>query len=173
MLNYPECRIKYSHIHPDLGEAVYHVKDYPEIGAGKAPVYFHGDYVITESKKLLIADCVLKADSHLIIGAYDVMVNIPLNFWYIHSVGTVGFTTNNLPKNWWIGSKNAYGWNYTKVPPTIILPSKVRRLLGSLLDEETPAALVADHILSDLASWDSTLIYELENGRHNGSFWNW
>lgn len=164
--------------HAVTGERVMHIKDYPEIGdcfdltpRGSVPGYCGGDYAITESGELLMADCYIKADSHIIIGSYSLFVLAPRGIWFILAVGQVSGIGSNLPRNYWIGSREPFCHNLTHVPPTLIYPSKVRRLLAPLEKCDGPARLAARYILDDMDTWDGMLIYELENRRHDGSFW--
>lgn len=156
--------------HAETGERVYHVKDYPEIGdafdptpRGSVPGYCGGDYTITESGELLSADCYIKADGHLILGSYTLFVLAPSRLWYMRATGQVSGTS--LPRSYWLGSTPPFGHSFTKVPPTFIPPSKVRRLLAPLERCDGPARLAAEYVLADLGTWDDGLIWSLENKR--------
>ena len=162
--------------HAVTGERVMHIKDYPAIGdcfdltpRGSVPGYCGGDYAITESGELLSADCHIKADGHLILGSYTLFVLAPSRLWYMRATGQASGTS--LPRNYWLGSTPPFCHNLTHVPPTLIYPSKVRRLLAPLEKCEGPARLAARYVLDDMDTWDGMLIYELENRWHDGSFW--
>ena len=175
---FEQCRTYDAWTHAVTGERVMHIKDYPEIGdcfdltpRGSVPGYCGGDYAITENGRLLMADCYIKADSHIIIGSYSMFVLEPSRLWYMHATGQVSGIGSNLPRNYWIGSREPFGHNFTTIPPTLICPSKVRRLLAPLEKCDGPARLAARYVLDDMDTWDGMLIYELENRRHDGSFW--
>ena len=174
---FPKCRTYDAWTHAVTGERVYHVKDYPEIGdgfdltpRGSVPDYCGGDYAITESGELLSADCYIKADGHLIQGSYTLFALAPSRLWYMRATGQAG-GAGTVPRNYWLGSTPPFGHNFTTVPPTLIYPSKVRKLLAPLERCDGPARLAAEYVLADMDAWDGMLIYELENRRHNGSFW--
>lgn len=95
----------------------------------------------------------------------------PRGIWFIKGTGQVSGIGSNLPRNYWIGSREPFCHNLTHVPPTLIYPSKVRRLLAPLEKCDGPARLAARYVLDDMDTWDGMLIYELENRRHDGSFW--
>ena len=173
---FPKYRTYDAWTHAETGERVYHVRDYPEIGdafectpRGSVPDYCWGDYDITESGELLSADCYIKADGHLILGSYTLFALAPSRLWYMRATGQAGGCY--LPRNYWLGSTPPYGHDFTSVPPTLICPSKVRKLLAPLMKCDGPARLAAEYVLADMDTWDGMLIYELENRRHDGSFW--
>lgn len=157
--------------HAETGERVYHVKDYPEIGdafdchpRGSVPDYCWGDYVITENRVLLSAYCYIKADGHLIYGNYTLFVLAPSRQWYLRATGLASGTS--LPRNYWLGSTLPFVQKFTKVPTTIIYPSKVRELLAPLEKCDGPARLAAEYVLADLDTWPYEVVYALENNRH-------
>lgn len=171
-----QCRKRLHGANYMTGELIYHVKDYPALedrgGSmpyGSVPDYCWGDYHITEHGDLLRADCVIRADKLLIIGPYSLLVDPCSRLWYMHATGQTN--GNYLPRNYWLGSTPPFGHNCTSVPPTLIYPSKVRKLLAPLMKCDGPARLAAEYVLADMDAWDGMLIYELENRRHDGSFW--
>lgn len=173
---FEQCRTYCEWTHAVTGERVMHIKDYPETGdcfdltpRGSVPGYCGGDYAVTENGRLLMADCYIKADGHLILGSYTLFVLAPSRLWYMRATGQASGTS--LPRNYWLGSTPPFCHNLTHVPPTLIYPSKVRRLLAPLEKCDGPARLAARYILDDMDTWDGMLIYELENRRHDGSFW--
>ena len=161
------------------GEPIYDVRDYPDIldrsgtmRYGSIDLYFWGNYFVAESGRVLRADCYLKADPHLITGAYTVFTNAFYKCWYIVATGTVDGQSTTQPRNYWLGSKPAYGHNCTKVYPTFLMPSKVKKLLTPLLDCKTPASAVARLILTEIDGFPDDLTWRLENRRvEAGEYW--
>lgn len=172
-------------------EQEWHVSDYPDFmdaldvtPLGSVPGYCWGDYWITESGALQsaycrlradehiipgalqYADCRLRADGHIILGDYSLFVWRPA--WYLRAAGHP--RPPYVARNYWLGSTPPVGHDYSPAPPTYILPSKVRRLLAPLEKCDGPARLVAEFVLADLDTWPYEVIYELENKRHDGSF---
>lgn len=156
-------------------EKEWHVSDYPDpmdafdvTPRGSVPGYCWGDYRITESGVLQYADCRLRADGHIIIGDYSLFVLRPA--WYLRATGHP--RPSYIARNYWLGSTPPVVHDYSPAPPTYILPSKVRRLLAPLEKCDGPARLVANLVLADLDTWPYEVIYELENKRHDGSFFS-
>lgn len=176
---FENCRVYLHGTNADTGEPIYDVRDYPDIldrsGAmryGSIDHYFWGNYFVAESGRVLWADCYLKADQHLITGAYTVFTDAFYKCWYIVATGTIGVQSTTLPRNYWLGSKPAYGHNFTKVYPTFLMPSKVKKLLTPLLDCKTPASAVARLILTEIDGFPDDLTWRLENRRiEAGEYW--
>lgn len=171
-MDFENCRVYMHGQNANTGEPIYDVRDYPDILGrsgtmkyGSIEHYFWGNYFVSESGQVLWADCYLKADSHLITGAYDVYVNAPSHIWAVSATGQCGGA--GLPRNYWIGSRPPFLHNITKVPVTFIKPSRLKKLLAPLEDCHTPARAVASLILGHLAELPDDVVWQIENDRHD------
>lgn len=172
------CHIKPAYVDMNTYELVCDVRDHPDVFErrnggqyGSIDHYFWGTYYVSECGALLWADCYLKADAHRITGSYTVFWNAHLKTWYVGATGIVP-AQGGLPRNIWLGSNPPFGHNFTRVPVTFIVPSHLRKLLKPLLKCKTPAKDLAQIILDDIDRFPSDLIWQLENGRCDGSFWD-
>ena len=173
---YPQCPKWRLSMAPGY-ERVWHVKDYPDISNAADPAqrgsvsgYCWGDYQITDGGMLMYADCIIHTGSPLLLaGHYSLFVMPRLRAWYLRAAGSVSELSRFCAVNYWLGSAPPYGHDSSSVYPTLIPPSKVRRLIAPLEKCDGPARLAAEYVLADLGTWDDGLIWSLENKRGEAS----